>query len=207
MPKKVDHEARRQEIAEALWRIATARGLDDVSLRDVAAEAGISLGRLQHYFRSKDEMLLFALRHVNVLAERRIRERIEGAAVARGRAPGARELLRECLLGLLPLDEHSRVGNLVGVAWLARAMHDERLAAEAREGVPALTAFLGDLARAARAEAGTDEGAGGSGVGAAAEGALLLATVDGLTTYTLLGVHTPDEAVALLDAHLARVLA
>ncbi|MFK8850395.1 TetR/AcrR family transcriptional regulator [Streptomyces sp. Ac-502] len=77
MPKKVDHEARRREISQALWRIASTRGLEGASLRDVAAEAGISLGRLQHYFRTKDEMLVFALRYIETLAQERIRARIE----------------------------------------------------------------------------------------------------------------------------------
>ncbi|MGK5643087.1 TetR/AcrR family transcriptional regulator, partial [Streptomyces sp. URMC 126] len=76
MPKRVDHEERRRLIAEALWRIASSRGLEGASLRDVAAEAGISLGQLQHYFAGKDEMLVFALEHITGLAEARIRARI-----------------------------------------------------------------------------------------------------------------------------------
>jgi TetR/AcrR family transcriptional regulator, transcriptional repressor of bet genes len=61
MPKRVDPLAQRRSIAEAVFRLAVARGADAVSMRDVAAEAGVSLGMVQHYFRSKDEMLLFAL--------------------------------------------------------------------------------------------------------------------------------------------------
>ncbi len=64
MPKRVDPLARRHSIAEAVFRLAAARGADAVSLRDVAGEAGVSLGMVQHYFRSKDEMLLFALDHM-----------------------------------------------------------------------------------------------------------------------------------------------
>lgn len=145
MPKKVDHEARRQEISEALWRLASARGLEGASLRDVAAEAGISLGRLQHYFRSKDEMLLFALRHINRLAGDRIRERIE----ALPEEPTPREVLRACLSGMLPLDEKSRVGVLVGAAYFARAAYDESLRAEAKNGIPQLRALFADQLRRA----------------------------------------------------------
>lgn len=202
MPKKVDHEGRRQEIAEALLRIAGSRGLDGVSLRDVAAEADISLGRLQHYFRTKDEMLLFALRHINTLADRRIRERIGALAHGPGQEPPPRTVLRECLVGMLPLDEKSRVGTLVGAAYFARAIHDERLRDEAREGIPRLAEFLAGLLRQAREGDGP---APGRGLEPYDEAMLLISLVDGLTAYTLLGVHTPDTARRLLDAHLEGV--
>ncbi|MFJ8584754.1 TetR/AcrR family transcriptional regulator [Streptomyces sp. NPDC093595] len=202
MPKKVDHEARRLEIAEALLRIASTRGLDGVSLRDVAAEADISLGRLQHYFRTKDEMLLFALRHINALAEQRIRERIGALPATPGQEPPPRAVLRECLVGMLPLDEKSRVGALVGAAYFARAIHDERLRAEAREGIPQLAALFTELLRKAQ-ERG--ELAGGRTLDPRTEAMLLISLIDGLTAYTLLGVHTGEEALERLDAHLERV--
>ncbi|MFI9077079.1 TetR/AcrR family transcriptional regulator [Streptomyces sioyaensis] len=196
MPKKVDHEARRQEISEALWRLASTRGLDGASLRDVAAEAGISLGRLQHYFRSKDEMLLFALQHINRLAGERIRARIE----ALPEEPTPREVLRACLSGLLPLDEKSRVGVLVGAAYFARAVYDEPLRSEAKNGIPQLRALFADqLRRAAERgelppERATED-----------EAMLLISMVDGLSTYVLLDVHGPRTALRLLDLHLAQL--
>ncbi|MFI1302248.1 TetR/AcrR family transcriptional regulator [Streptomyces sioyaensis] len=196
MPKKVDHEARRQEISEALWRLASTRGLDGASLRDVAAEAGISLGRLQHYFRSKDEMLLFALQRINRLAGERIRARIE----ALPEEPTPREVLRACLSGMLPLDEKSRVGVLVGAAYFARAVYDEPLRAEAKDGIPQLRAlFAHQLRRAAERgelplERATED-----------EAMLLISLVDGLSTYVLLDVHGPRTALRLLDLHLAHL--
>lgn len=198
MPKKVDHEARRREISEALLRIAGNRGLDAASLRDVAAEAGISLGRLQHYFRTKDEMLVFALRHINQLAALRIRERIEALT----EEPSPREILRACLTGMLPLDDKSRVGLLVGAAYYARAVHDATLRAEARDGIPQLRAFFADqLRRAAERgelppERATED-----------EAMLLISVADGLATYVLLDVHEPQTAMRLLDLHLARLFA
>ncbi|UQA91852.1 TetR/AcrR family transcriptional regulator [Streptomyces halobius] len=198
MPKKVDHEARRQEIAEALWRIAGTRGLDGASLRDVAAEAGISLGRLQHYFHSKDQLLLFALRHTNRLADQRIRERIEALTDE----PSPRTVLRTCLSGMLPLDEQSRTGQLVAAAYFARAVHDENLRAEAEDGIPKLRAFLTDqLRRAAeRGELSPDRATED-------EAMLLISLVDGLSAYVLLDVQTGDEALRVLDLHLGRLFA
>lgn len=196
MPKKVDHEARRQEISEALWRIASTRGLDGASLRDVAAEAGISLGRLQHYFRTKDEMLVFALQHINRLAALRIRERIE----ALNAEPTPREVLRACLSGMLPLDDKSRTGLLVGAAYYARAVHDETVRAEAKHGIPQLRAFFANqLRRAAERgelppERATED-----------EAMLLIGVADGLATYVLLDVHAPQTALRLLDLHLSNL--
>ncbi|UKY53753.1 TetR/AcrR family transcriptional regulator [Streptomyces inhibens] len=196
MPKKVDHEARRQEISEALWRIASTRGLDGASLRDVAAEADISLGRLQHYFRTRDEMLLFALRHINQLAARRIRERIEALT----EEPTPREVLRACLSGMLPLDDKSRTGLLVGAAYYSRAVHDETLRAEARDGIPQLRAFFADQLRLAAErgelppERATED-----------EAMLLISMADGLASYVLLDVHAPETALRLLDLHLANL--
>lgn len=197
MPKKVDHEARRLEISEALWRIASTRGLDGVSLRDVAAEADISLGRLQHYFRTKDEMLLFALRHINALADRRIRERVSAVAADLGGEPPPRTVLRECLAGMLPLDEKSRVGTLVGAAYFARAVHDDRLRAEAQEGIPKLAEFLAGLLREAM-----ERGEVVAGRDADDEAMRLISLVDGLTAYTLLGVQGAERALGLLDGYL-----
>lgn len=61
MPKIVDHEERRRELAEALWRVITASGPQAVSIRTVAAEAGLSAGALRHYFQTREELLVFAM--------------------------------------------------------------------------------------------------------------------------------------------------
>ncbi|MEV0368941.1 TetR/AcrR family transcriptional regulator [Streptomyces sp. NPDC050636] len=196
MPRKVDHEARRQEISEALCRIAGTRGLEGASLRDVAAEAGISLGRLQHYFGSKDEMLLFALRYINRLADQRIRESV----AALTDEPSPRQVLRACLTGMLPLDEKSRIGMMVGAAYYTRAIHDEDLRAEAKDGIPKLCAFFTDQLRAAaeRGELAPDRATED-------EAMLLISLVDGLSAYVLLDVHTAEQALRLLDRQLARL--
>ncbi|MEV5595543.1 TetR/AcrR family transcriptional regulator [Streptomyces sp. NPDC052496] len=196
MPKKVDHEARRREISQALWRIASTRGLEGASLRDVAAEAGISLGRLQHYFRTKDEMLVFALRYIESLAQQRIRERIE----ALDGEPTPYDILRACLTGMLPLDEQSRIGFLVGIAHFHRAVHDPALRADARDGIPKLRSFFADQLRLAmrRGEVREERDADDAAM-------LLISLVDGLSTYILLEVHTPEKAVKLLDLQLSQL--
>src|SRR5690625_2815459 len=56
MPRIVDHAARRTEIVYALWAVIHEKGLDSVSFRAVAEAAGVSIGRIQHYFASKEEL-------------------------------------------------------------------------------------------------------------------------------------------------------
>lgn len=59
MPKIVDHDEKRKQIAEAAWNIIRKEGVEKASIRRVAAEAGMSSGALRHYFSTQDEMLLF----------------------------------------------------------------------------------------------------------------------------------------------------
>ena len=48
MPKIVDHETRREEIAEALWRVVRRDGVRAASVRTIAAEAGWSPGAVRY---------------------------------------------------------------------------------------------------------------------------------------------------------------
>lgn len=61
MPKQVDADARRAELAAATRRAILRRGLEGVTLREVAREAGWSVGVLTHYFETKDELLRYSL--------------------------------------------------------------------------------------------------------------------------------------------------
>lgn len=66
MPKIVDHEERRRECEDALWRVVTRDGASAISVRSVAAEAGMSPTNLTHYFPSRAELLAAVVRrHVS----------------------------------------------------------------------------------------------------------------------------------------------
>jgi len=62
MPKIVDHELQRDTFAEAAMRLIARKGLEGVTMRAVATEAGLSYGSLFHYFDSKEELLMHAVR-------------------------------------------------------------------------------------------------------------------------------------------------
>ncbi|GGQ13159.1 hypothetical protein GCM10010266_40230 [Streptomyces griseomycini] len=184
MPRKVDHRERRELLADALMRLAATRGLEAVSLRHVAAEAGVSTGMVQHYFRTKDEMMGFALEMVMD----RIEERSRAALT-----PGSpREIVRALLLQILPLDETRRLEGHVGLAFLAYAAVKPAMAVGLREAADGMRGFLADQVRAA-AGPGVDPDRAATG---------LLALVDGLGLQLLSRQFGEEDAVAALDAQL-----
>ncbi|MBN6040436.1 TetR/AcrR family transcriptional regulator [Amycolatopsis sp. 195334CR] len=180
MPKRVDHEQRRREITGALWEIARAEGLGAVTLRRVAAEAGMSMNLVQYYFPAKEEMLEYGLRHLIEVASDRLRGEIEAAS-------GPRAVLRAALLGLLAVDERSRLLTAVHHAYLAHAITDARVAALLNR-IP--RELAGQLAPALDHPAALTEVDG------------LLAMVTGLALGLLVGTYTTAEAVALVDHRL-----
>lgn len=61
MPKQVDADTRRGELAAATRQVILRQGLEGTTLREVAREAGWSIGVLAHYFETKDELLRYSL--------------------------------------------------------------------------------------------------------------------------------------------------
>jgi len=74
MPKIVDHDVQRLKFAEAAMSLIARHGLEGVTMRAVAAEAGLSYGSLFHYFKSKDELLMHVIRHSTTLQTKRVNE-------------------------------------------------------------------------------------------------------------------------------------
>lgn len=74
MPKIVDHDLQREKFAEAAMRLMARRGLESVTMRAVAAEAKLSYGSLFHYFDSKDELLMHAIRQLTSQQTQRVND-------------------------------------------------------------------------------------------------------------------------------------
>lgn len=64
MPKQVDHDQRRSQLAEAAVVAIDTHGLDSVRLVDVAREAKLTTGAVVHYLNNKDDVLLAAFDQV-----------------------------------------------------------------------------------------------------------------------------------------------
>ncbi|MFC8300225.1 TetR/AcrR family transcriptional regulator [Micromonospora orduensis] len=182
MPKKVDHQERRTLIADALMRVAADQGLEAVSLRHVATAAGVSAGMVQHYFRTKDEMMAFALSVVRERGQVRVTEAVRRL----GENPSPRLLLRTMIAALLPLDDRTRDDGRVALAFLAYTAVRPSAAPGLRADTAQLTTFIASVlpTRDAAAAAG------------------LLALMEGLGVYLLGGQYTPEQALDALDAQL-----
>lgn len=124
MPKQVDAEQRRTELADAAARVIARAGLDGASLRSVAAEAGWTTGALVHYFANKRELLAFTLQ---TSLERRRSRHADRTAL-----PTA-EALRLTLSEGLPVDDDTRLHWAVTLAFAAQAGTDPELAVIQRD--------------------------------------------------------------------------
>ncbi|MGW0582331.1 TetR/AcrR family transcriptional regulator [Streptomyces sp. NPDC002920] len=197
MPKRVDHAERRTEIAEALVRVAGRHGLHAVGMRDVAAEAGVSLRLVQYYFETKEKLLLFGLRHLT----ERFRERVATRIKDSGDSPGPRATIEALVMAALPTDEESRVFHFVYTSYAVLAVNDPALAAQP---------FIKDPDAAEEAVAGLLRQAQDAdllrpGVDPGLEAAGLLAMSAGLGTGVLVGQRSPESAAAVLEHQLDRV--
>ncbi|MEU8813020.1 TetR family transcriptional regulator C-terminal domain-containing protein [Actinoplanes sp. NPDC048796] len=126
MARTADHEARRRQVAEAVEEIVATEGFDAVTVARTAKAAGISVGLVQHYFRTKDEMLL----HAFTTARERLENRIQDEAKKADKA-GARieQILLDALTELLPLDDRRRRECRVELAFTGRTVDNPELAA------------------------------------------------------------------------------
>lgn len=196
VPKQVDHAARRAEIAEALTRLAAKQGLEGVSLRHVAAEAGMSMGLVQHYFRTKDEMLLFAVERRSQVYEERLKARLEA-----GELPSTpKAVLRAILIEILPLDDRSRGDWLMGVAFFIRAISDPSFAAAYTEGVPQLFELFAVLIRQGQEAGDVDKSADPEH-----ESAILWAVADSQGSNIVMRHRTPEQCLSTVDYYLDRL--
>jgi AcrR family transcriptional regulator len=197
VPRRVDHEQRRREIASALFRIARTRGLHAASLREVAAEAGVSMRLVQYYFETTDQMRVFALEYLTELARQRMLQRMAALADA----PRPSTVVRVCLMELLPTDEDSTMTSRVHAAYYAAALTDPSLAAvgPANPQQP-LEKAVADLIRRAR-----EAGETAPGIDPDREAGGLVSMVAGLASAMLVGARGTDDAVAVLEYHLDRV--
>ncbi|MET8800381.1 TetR/AcrR family transcriptional regulator [Nocardia sp. NPDC004568] len=120
MPKLVDHVERRRAIIEAAWRLIADRGIDGITMRDLAAEAGYANGALSHYFSGKDEILCTAFEYVIESTDLRIENSV-------GARHGLAALRRMCL-EIMPVTDETRLEARIAVSLWQRAMNDPAMA-------------------------------------------------------------------------------
>ncbi|MFE3859939.1 TetR/AcrR family transcriptional regulator [Streptomyces goshikiensis] len=197
MPKRVDHEERRTQIAEALIQVAGRRGLHAVGMRDVAAEAGVSLRLVQYYFQTKERLLFHGVQHLTG----RFTARVGARLAAAGPNPGPRATIEALLLASLPTDEESRTFHLLYSSYSILSVTDEALAAQPFIDNPdAAENALTELLKQAQATGLAD-----ARIDADTEAISLLAMTATMGTSILAGQRTPESAIAVLHHHLDRI--
>ena len=192
MPKIVDHEERRAELCAAVWRLASREGLEAVTVRGVAQEAGWSTGAVVHYFSDKEDLLLSAFQTVADRVSRRL-EKLE----AQKTEPLG--LARAWLVEGLPLDAGRKAEVRVWFALLGLALTRPALARAQRLTYRAWRGRVAELLREAQAA-----GVVRADVDCPAAAAALVALVDGLAIQATFEPRAVSgaRAVELVDAHL-----
>jgi AcrR family transcriptional regulator len=188
-PAPVDHDARRARLSEVLVRVVDQHGLEGASIRAVAAAAGVSIGTVQHYFPTKDDLLRHAYKRSEAAIQARIERRLEDVT-------DSGEALRVILHELLPLDAERLFAIRVGTAFAVRALYEPALEREIGADLRELRDIVAQLL-------------GDAGVRDAERAAItLLALVDGLTDQLLYPASglAADDALAILDAALRQAL-
>ena len=195
MPKQVDHRERREAIAHALWRVVEQQGWPRATMREVAREAEVSLGQLQHYFSSRTAMLTFAME----FAAGQTSDRVTRALTGLDQPPHPRDVLRVVLTEMLPLHPDARATSRMNAAYVLEALHDPELREVASVGLRQGRAMVERLIREAMAD-----GHIAADRNLAIETDLIL-SLTGFTPLLELGVITPQAALAAIDQHLDRL--
>jgi TetR/AcrR family transcriptional regulator, transcriptional repressor of bet genes len=119
MPKIVDHDKRRDDIALVACRVVAEHGFDQATIVRIAREAGYTTGMVAHYYDTKQEIVIAALR----LILRRIEERLTRPVGEGEAAPDLLTLLTEAL----PVDEHRFIECAFWTAFWGQVSADKKL--------------------------------------------------------------------------------
>lgn len=126
MPRIVDHDSRRAEIAAAVRRLLLREGVPAATVRGVAQEAGWSPGAVRHYFPDQAALLRLVIAQTFAAVPERLDTRLRAWCddpAARDPLSDAQGLLEE----LLPLDDVRRVEMDAWLATLDAARRDPEL--------------------------------------------------------------------------------
>jgi AcrR family transcriptional regulator len=200
VPKRVDHEERRRQIADALLRTAATRGLHATGMREVAAEAGVSLRLVQYYFGTKEELLLAAMQQLAAQFSERALARIQRIKETENPV-SPRDIIAAILTEGLPADDERRTFTLVYTAYFALSLTDPALALSplVRNSGVVIDVVAAQL-RAAQAAGDTP-----ARLDPDLEAVSLLAMSAGLGTSVLGGQSSAGQAQAVIDYHLHRL--
>jgi AcrR family transcriptional regulator len=181
-PLPEDELARRKRaILDATLSLVAARGADAVRLRDVAREAGVSVGLLQYYFDSRDQLIRDAFdQHARAVI----------AVVTVADAPGASPWARmEAMFGAVVLRPDLGRSSALWMEFTSASLHDEQLRTLLKDTYEAWRALLAEIV--AR---GIETGAFRPSLPPELVVSCLVALIDGFELAVAIDVHDATPA-------------
>ncbi|MCJ1699450.1 TetR/AcrR family transcriptional regulator [Rathayibacter festucae] len=183
-----DRRESRSDILSAVVTVLSTRGADQLSIRTVAAEAGVSAGAVQHHFPTKQALLTGAMAAV----EERFRRRMLDL---REEEPSADARLRAFCEAIACVEDTDVPDAVVWTAFASRAGTDPEIRALHTAGWSRTEDVVLELLRAAHPTASLSPD----------DAALLLAVLDGIAVARAAEQPTrlsPARARALLTRTL-----
>jgi AcrR family transcriptional regulator len=194
-PKLGMAPVRREQIVHATIRCLARWGYASLTMKRVAAEAGVSQGILHYYFRDKAAMLAAAARRVTADLDRRVATESRGARTARERL---RAVIRACLRTAV---DHRDFWTVFIEFW-GEAFHDRGLATVNRRAYARARRLIG--AGLARGVASGEF----RPINVEEAAAVVLALVDGLSLQLTFdrGLMTLPRAARAAETAIVRYL-
>lgn len=179
-------------ILDAVVKLVGTRGPEETSVRNVAREAGVSVGAVQHHYRSKDDLLFAAMEEMN----RRFHNEMQQAL---SQISDPKQQLRYFLYSIAAINDAAREGAVIWTVFAARAAVNQRLREQHSNSWQLVETATLELLQ--KAYPGRDFDAD--------DAALLLAVTDGIAVAR--AAENPQRMTAhragqLIDKTLARLI-
>jgi AcrR family transcriptional regulator len=178
--------ARSEEILDAATRLLLDEGYAQLSIRKIAAGAGIRAGNLQYYYATKQDVVRALLERYLARSMQAVGQRVAATAGS------AESRLRACIDGLLDDQDSAGACRIFWEIW-ALAARDRAVASATRRFYVRYRDGLADILRAVSPRLGRAL--------ARRRATLLVATIEGLTVFRI-----GTDRQALEEPALAREL-
>ncbi|KKO55161.1 TetR/AcrR family transcriptional regulator [Paenibacillus sp. DMB20] len=191
MPKIVDHDLQKEKVAEASWRVIRQHGMEQASVRNIAEEAGLSVGSLRHYFATQSELYAYSMKLVSERVNNRVKSMVFSG-----------ELLKDIpvlIQQILPLNEDTKQEMEVWFAFVVKSMSDSSLEALRNQVDDDMRHMFVTIVRAL-----IEHGLAVPGLNPEIEAERFYALIDGLAIHAVLRPDfvTAEKVNAVVSSHL-----
>ena len=194
MQKIVDHDERRRVIVEALWRVVARDGAHEVSVRHVAAEAGMPKSSIGHYVGTMPQLMGLAV-------DQLVQENTD-YLLSLDLLNMDADMATEVLYSLVPVSERRRHMSGVWLLLAAQAGADPEFAEVLHRLNASVAEGIGDLLRGMQQKGLVD-----SSRDVAREVRRLHALIDGLALQCMTdpALRSETDVRAILRDEIARL--